>query len=321
MRQKTQKQFLQKNIVVFVLAIVCCLLWGSAFPVVKLGYAAFAISSGDTASQILFAGLRFALAGALAILIGSVLKKRFLLPQKASLPSIGKLALVQTIAQYLFFYIGLANTTAVKSAIIGGTSSFLAILIACFLFRQEKFTKAKFVGCLLGLSGIIVVNLQSLGSVSGFTFFGEGFILFSNIAYAMSSSMIKIYSKQEDPVVLSGYQFLFGGIVMTIVGLLLGGALPHITMQGMLMLIYLALVSAIAYSVWGMLLKYNPVSRVAVFGFMIPVCGVLLSALLLGETDQAFHLQSLLALLLVCAGIIIINKVRPPKKNAALYKN
>ena len=135
MRQKTQKQFLQKNIVVFVLAIVCCLLWGSAFPVVKLGYAAFAISSGDTASQILFAGLRFALAGALAILIGSVLKKRFLLPQKASLPSIGKLALVQTIAQYLFFYIGLANTTAVKSAIIGGTSSFLAILI-CLLYTS-----------------------------------------------------------------------------------------------------------------------------------------------------------------------------------------
>lgn len=321
MRQKTQKQFLQKNIVVFVLAIVCCLLWGSAFPVVKLGYASFSIATEDTASQILFAGLRFALAGALAILIGSILQKRFLLPKKASLPNIGKLALVQTIAQYLFFYIGLANTTAVKSAIIGGTSSFLAILIACFLFRQEKFTKAKLVGCLLGFSGIIVVNLQNLGSVSGFTFFGEGFILFSNIAYAMSSSMIKIYSKQEDPVVLSGYQFLFGGIVMTIVGLLLGGALPHITMQGMLMLIYLALVSAIAYSVWGMLLKYNPVSRVAVFGFMIPVCGVLLSALLLGETDQAFHLQSLLALLLVCAGIIIINKVRPPKKNAALYKN
>ena len=74
------------------------------------------------------------------------------------------------------------------------------------------------------------------------------------------------------------------------------------------MLIYLALVSAVAYSLWGMLLKYNPISRVAVFGFMNPVFGVILSAWLLREGAQSLGPVSLVSLVLVCAGIYIVNK-------------
>lgn len=74
------------------------------------------------------------------------------------------------------------------------------------------------------------------------------------------------------------------------------------------MLVYLAVVSAVAYSLWGILLKYNPVSKVAVFGFMNPVFGVILSALLLGEGAQAAGVKSLIALLLVSIGIYVVNK-------------
>ena len=62
-----------------------------------------------------------------------------------------------------------------------------------------------------------------------------------------------------------------------------------------------------AYALWGILLKYNPVSRVAIYGCTNPVIGVLLSALLLGEGGQAFSAKNLLALLLVCTGIIVVN--------------
>ena len=55
-------------------------------------------------------------------------------------------------------------------------------------------------------------------------------------------------------------------------------------------------------------MKYNPVSRVSVFGFSNPVFGVLLSALLLGERSQAFGAQGLIALALVCTGILVVNR-------------
>lgn len=73
------------------------------------------------------------------------------------------------------------------------------------------------------------------------------------------------------------------------------------------MLCYLASISAVAYTVWGILLKYNPVSKVTIFGFMNPMFGVVLSILLLDEGGQSFGLRGVVALLLVCGGIFIVN--------------
>lgn len=61
-----------------------------------------------------------------------------------------------------------------------------------------------------------------------------------------------------------------------------------------------------AYSLWGVLLKHNPVSKVAVFGFMNPVFGVILSAWLLKESD-VIGIECVLALVLVCVGIYVVN--------------
>mgnify|MGYP000148319615 FL=1 len=87
----------------------------------------------------------------------------------------------------------------------------------------------------------------------------------------------------------------------------MGGRLSGFTVPSALLLLYLGFLSAMAYALWGILLKYNPVSKVAIYGFTNPVIGVLLSALLLGEGGQAFSVKNLLALLCVCIGIIVVN--------------
>lgn len=304
MEQK--EQFMQKTIVIWLGAMICCALWGSAFPCIKIGYQMFAITSKDVASQILFAGCRFTLAGILTILIGSGLGRSLLLPGRRSLGKIFKLSMLQTVLQYLFFYVGLANTTGVKASIIEGVNVFLAILVASLLFRQENLTWKKIVGCMIGFAGVVLVNLNGNGIELSFRLNGEGFILLSTIAYAFSSVYLKKYSKEENPVVLSGWQFTVGGIIMMICGLAAGGRLTKWSFSGMAMLIYMALISAVAYSLWGILLKYNPVSKVAVFGFMNPVFGVILSAILLKESDS-LGAMCLLSLVLVCIGIYIVN--------------
>jgi len=298
---------MRKTWVVCLLAMVCCALWGSAFPCIKVGYRLFQIDSADTATQILFAGCRFTIAGIMVILFGSILQGRFLKAGKGDLPRIGKICLLQTVIQYFFFYVGLANTTGVKASIIEGVNVFVAVLVASLLFQQEKLTGKKIVGCLIGFAGVVIVNLG--GSMDmGFRLTGEGFIFLSTVAYAFSSVFLKRYSKDENPVLLSGYQFITGGIIMCVIGLLMGGKVHGFAAASTGMLVYLAVVSAVAYSLWGILLKYNPVSKVAVFGFMNPVFGVILSALLLGEGAQAAGVKSLIALLLVSIGIYVVNK-------------
>lgn len=304
---KDKSKFLKNPFVVCLLAIVCCALWGSAFPFIKIGYKIFSISSDNWQSQILFAGIRFFLAGVLVILFGSMLSKKALLPKKSSVKNILILSVFQTILQYLFFYIGLAHTTGTKGSIINSTSVFFTVLVSALIFRQEKLDLKKVIGCVIGFAGTVVINFSQEGLNGSISFMGEGFIVICSLSYAFSSVLIKIFSKSENPVVLSGYQFMVGGAVMTAFGLFTGGRITQITLKGVFLVIYLAFLSAVAYTLWGVLLKYNPVSRVAVFGFMTPVFGCLFSALFLKESIEGGIIKTLLALVLVCVGIIIVN--------------
>ena len=303
-----KKETLQRNWVVALLALVCCLLWGSAFPCVKIGYNLFSIASDDTASQILFAGLRFTLAGILTIAIGSALSKKILVPAKTSWGMVSKLCLFQTVLQYLLFYIALAHTSGVKGSIIEASNVFLAILISSLIFHYEKLGKWKILGCLLGFAGVVLINLNGTGLDASMSFLGEGFMLLSTLSYAISSVLLKRYGQKENPVTLSGYQFFLGGIIMAAAALAMGGRLHGFTVKSTALLVYMAMISAVAYSIWGILLKHNPVGKVAVFGFMNPVFGVVLSALLLHEQNQAFTIQGLISLILVCMGIFLVNK-------------
>lgn len=298
-----------KTPVVWAGALISSVLWGSAFPCIKLGYRWMHIDGADTASQILFAGYRFFLAGILAILIGSCMQHRPVYPRKGSWTKVFCLCMFQTVLQYLFFYIGLARTSGVKASIIEGMNVFVAILVASLLFRQEKLTGRKMLGCVIGFLGVVLVNLAGNSVDLSFQFTGEGFIFLSTVAYAFSSVLLKRYSVEEDTVMLSGWQFLLGGVIMTVCGLGMGGHLEAFTLKSGGMLLYLAFVSAVAYSVWNLLLKYNPISRVSVFGFMNPMFGVILSAILLGEMDT-LGISSVVALLLVCFGIYIVNSAK-----------
>lgn len=305
--ENNKKDFLQKTWVVCALALVCTFLWGSASPCIKLGYAYFEIPSDETWTQVLFAGMRFVLAGILTILIGSVINKKPLLPSKSSAFNIVKLALFQTIIQYIFFYMGLAHNSGVKSSIINGSNTFLCILVASLVFRQEKLTIKKLAGCIIGFAGVIVVTMNGQKIDMNLSLSGEGSLFLAALSYAFSSCLIKIYSKKDNPVMLSGWQFIFGGIVMVILGFAMGGRINHISVSAVLMLFYLACISAVAYSLWGILLKHNPVSKVAIFGFTNPVFGVILSAWWLGEGGKELGFKAIVALLLVCIGICIVN--------------
>ena len=298
-------KLIQKSTIAAICAVLCCLLWGSAFPCIKLGYRLFEIPSSDTASQILFAGIRFSLAGVLVILAGSILQRKFLKPSKASVPKVFKLCLLQTVLQYVFFYIGLANTTGVKGSIVNAVNVFFSILVSCVLFRLEKLNGQKIAGCIIGFAGVVIVNLG--GTLDrNFRLIGDGFLLISAFAYALSTVLIKLYGKDDDPVMLSGYQFLAGGLLMVLFGFCIGGKISAVSVSGILLLLYMAFISAGAYTLWGILLKHHPVSKIAVFGFCTPIFGVILSAVILGER-AGVQMKTIFALILVSIGIVLVN--------------
>lgn len=309
----TQKPFLATAPDLVLGCAFACLLWGSAFPCIKIGYGLFGIASTDVASIIAFAGARFLISGALVAVGMSIARRSPFVPARRDWPCAVKLSVFQTILQYLLFYIGLSRCSGVTSSIIEASSTFIVVLLAAYVFRTERMTGAKALGCILGFAGVLIVNLSGrTGGGLSFRLDGEGLVFLSTFAAAMSSNLCKRYSADHDPVLLSGWQFAIGGAVMLAAGLAAGGRVAPAPganpATAIALLVYMGFISAAAYSVWSATIAANDVSRVAVFGFVNPIFGVILSAILLGETDVLSPALAVVSLVLVCAGIVIVNR-------------
>ena len=295
----------RRNIIL--LATLCCILWGSAYPAIKGGYDLFDISSNDISGKLIFAGYRFVLAGIIVLFIQALSKKNIFVLDRKQICQVTLLGIFQTTLQYIFFYVGLSYTTGIRSSILNGTGAFFSILLAHFLYENDKLNKDKIIGCIVGFIGVIIVSLNGQNFFdSSFSIEGEGFVILA----ALLSSVASIYGKRlpqnQDASIVTGYQLFIGGAILLISVYLLGGKLEGFTLKSTSLLIYMALLSSIAFAIWTQLLKYNKIGIISIFNFLIPIFGTLLSAVFLGE--NIFDIKVFISLILVCAGIYMVYK-------------
>ena len=297
----------RRNIVL--LATLCCFLWGSAYPAIKGGYELFNISGGDIPSKLIFAGYRFALAGIIVLWVQIISKKNIFVLNKKEIVQVTLLGIFQTTLQYIFFYIGLAYTTGIRSSIINGTGAFFSILLAHFIYKNDRLNVNKIVGCIVGFIGVIIVNLNGQDFfASSFSIQGEGFVMLAALILSASSIYGKKITQNQDASIVTGYQLFIGGLILLLLGYISGGCLSGFTLKSTSLLIYMALLSSVAFAVWTQLLKYNKVGIISIFNFLVPVFGSLLSAIFLGE--NIFDIKILISLIFVCLGIYMVYKIK-----------
>lgn len=305
--KRTDHNLYQRRLSAFGLATLCCLLWGSAYPAIKSGYALLEIAPGDITSQVLFAGCRFLLAGLILLATAILMRKSVFGLDVRGVRQVALLGLTQTAVQYVFFYIGLAHATGVKSSIMNATGVFFSVTLAHFIYADDRLTVRKAVGCLVGFLGVVIVNLSGAGHLAfDFTLLGEGFVVIAAFVLAAASIYGKRVSRSIDPLVMTGWQLLIGGGALTVGALSFGGAMQGLTLQSGGLLIYLAALSSVAFAIWSLLLKYNPVGLIAAFNFLVPVFGVALSAIFLGESLMRW--TNLAALAMVAIGIWLVTR-------------
>ena len=303
MEQKKNSIF-QNPTWVVVFALTAAIAWGWAFPLIKVGFNAFAITADMTGSKMLFAGIRFAAAGLIVMSVASSSRRSFKASKKGDWWFILAFALMNTTLHYFFFYVGMSHSEGSRAAILNSLSTFLVVLLACACFKSDKLTPRKIIGCTVGFCGILALNLG--GAESGqFTWMGDGMIILNAVCSAFSGLMTRGLSRRVDVFVGTGYSLTIGGMLLIIPGLAFGGALPHVNMLGIVCLLLLIAISAIGFALYNKLLSCNPVGKVAIYNSLIPVVGAVTSCLCLGET---FHLKYAIAGGLAALGIYIINK-------------
>jgi len=300
------KIFTDKKFII-IIATLCCLLWGSAYPAVKSGYILFSIALEDIPSKLVFAGYRFIIAGIIVLFIAQIYGNNIFTLKKKNISQLFLLGITQTAFQYIFFYIGLANTTGVKGSILNSTGAFFSVILAHYIYTDDKLNSKKIIGCILGFIGVMIINFDDTLLSFSFNLTGDGFIIIAAFIFSAGAIYGKKLTNNLDVMVVTGYNLFIGGIILTIIGLISGGRVYHFTTSSSLLLIYMALLSSAAFSLWALLLKYNKVGSISIFNFLIPVFGALLSSIFLGES--ILELKNIAALFLVCIGIWMVNSI------------
>jgi len=305
------KYFTNKKYVAF-FAILCSILWGSAFPALKVSYSELNIQTADTMGRIIFAGMRFFIASLIIFTVYKLTIKKSIKIKKKEAFNAFKLGLLQTALFYFFFYTGLAHTTGVKGSILDSGCTFFVILLAHFAYKNDKISTKKIIGLILGFTGIICASWKK-GFTFNFVFTGDGFILFSGFIFGLSTIYAKKLSTNLHPILLTAWQMFLGSLVLLTIGII-GSKGIHLvfTPKAKWLLLYTSLVSSVAVSLWYSLLKYNKAGEISLYKFVNPLAGSILSALFI--PGEAFNVYVILALVLVSAGIIVVNYTPHTKK-------
>lgn len=304
------ERFFTSSLGIIVAAVTATFLWGSAFPFIKLSYEDLAIGPEDVFQQLLFAGYRFFLASLLIMGFITFLRRKIRY-QKGTVKGLMTIALFQTFLQYVFFYIGLSYSTGVQGSIIAGTTSFFQIILAHFMYKNDYLSLRKVIGLVVGFMGVILVT-STRGAIQFNFGIGETFLLIAMFSGALGNILAKNASVKMDILYMTAFQMLIGSIGLIVIGASQIGLFPlDFDWASGLMLIYLAFLSASGFVLWNTVMKYNKVGSISTYLFLIPVFGVFLSTVMLNE---ALHRFILLSLVLVVAGIIIVNKKKRTKE-------
>ena len=287
--------------------LFCSFLWGSAFPSIKTVYRIWAEQGLEvnSATRFWFAGVRFTIAGGALLLLAK--NPIMELKKTPKLYLIGMM-MTQTFLQYILFYTALVYSSGSLASLMTASGSFWWLLLAP-LFGRSGWGGWKVWGILcLGAIGVGLV-VYSPNDISTNPVLGMIIMLSANLCGALA---VLIFGKVKATMgarTATGYSLFSGGIGLCLVAL---SAIPQsrqmFSPPVIIITLFLAFVSAAAFSIWNELSTRYEVSLLATYRFMIPVVGVMLSVIFIdGET---FSWSIVVGAVLVIVAMIMSQRLR-----------
>lgn len=279
-------------------ALLVMFLWGSLFPIVKLGFSAYNVVG--IYDILLFAGIRFTICGVLICIYAFMRNRESFHVSGNILKLILLSGLFAIILHYAFTYIGLKLTDSSKTAILKQLGALFYICFSALFFKDDKVTFKKILGAMLGFGGIVAMNFTN-GELKFYV--GDALIIAASFCTVFSNVISKKVFLKASPVTSTGISQLFGGLILLFVGFIGGGRVSFAFDNSLFIMLYICAASCVSYCIWFQAVKKANLSKLFIIKFAEPMFATIMAGILLGE--NIFKLQYILGFLLIAAGITI----------------
>lgn len=292
------------------LALLTMLLWGSLFPMVKLGFSAYNVNS--TADILLFAGIRFAICGGVICIYSAVTNAGSYRPAGQSIFPILLSGVFAIILHYGFTYLGLELTDSSKTALLKQIGALLYVCFSFLFIKEDHPTVKKILAAAVGFLGIITLNISSEGVSFSV---GDLLILCASFCTVFSNVISKKVFEKVSPITFTGISQLFGGVVLLVIGISTGGRVHFSLNAELWIMAYICTASIVSYCIWFGIVKSGELSKLFIIKFAEPVFACIFGALILGE--DIWKIQYLIAFLLISGSICVSNTQKASQKNTS----
>jgi drug/metabolite transporter (DMT)-like permease len=220
-------------------------------------------------------------------------------------------------SEFICLFLALDLTTVTRTSVLLYTMPIWLALAAHVLIPGERLTVVKSIGLAMAFAGMVVALVSRGGSGGEATVAGDLLALVAAVFWACIALIVRTTAlKTVSAEVQLLWQLVISAPILFLAAVFFGPFLrdPAPIHWAGLGFQIVAVVSA-GFLFWFWLLKIYPASSVAAFAFLAPVFGVSLGWLILGEPIGP---GILIALVLVCAGLVLINRPAPkPERNPA----
>lgn len=256
------------------------------------------------APPLRFAGLRELIAGSALVMLLAA-RREPIVPPRRLWPATLLLMVVGGVAGFGVMFLGPLHTGAGLASVLGNTGPVIVILLAA-VWLGEPITRAKVVVMVLGMAGVALLAVPQGGARI------DPLAVFLPLAAAVSgageSVIVKRAAVGRDVLRVAAFQFLGGGIVLLLLSLAL--ARQPVVWEARFVgpLLFLAIPgSAFATALWYWLIQQDDVGRLSLVLLAVPVFGLALGVLVLGESVALAQGVGAALIVLACvmAGIAI----------------
>ena len=272
-----------------------CILFGSNAVAIKIAFEGVGVFTT--------AGLRFGMAS-VAISLWAIATQK---PLKINTKQFYQMLLIGVIffVQLSLFYFGISKTNASRATLFVNLQPFFLLVLAHYFISGDQISKRKLLGILAGFSGVAFVFLENKGVTGDFQT-GDLIVLIAAFIWACNGVYTKKIIADFEPFHMVLYPMMIATPLFFLEAFFWDGIMIwEINLRVILSLLYQAVVTgSFGFIAWVALLKKYGAVSLHSFIFIMPVAGVLLGGLVLGEPITA---KIMLALALIVSGIFIVN--------------